>query len=595
MQSEKPSPLTSKWVLIAFGVVAVGLVALQAGPALGGDLQGNDDMMRMQQVRDLLSGERGWYDVSQRRLLTPEGGEMHWSRLPDLFIAAIIFLLQPLIGTRMAEGVAATLWPMIQLGWILAMVAVCLKRLGATLSGQLAGMFFLATSFALFNLVPGRIDHHGLGLALTLTGFAALLSPIRNARSAFIGGACVPVMLSVAIENLPAAAILIAGFSIAWVVRGGIEAGRLRIFGATLVVAALLTYVFDAPGAQGVRAVCDAYGQSHFVALLVGGAGLFVIATAAPSADTWRLRLALITVAGAVALATFIAINPSCLGNPYANVLDDVRTGWLSGVGEARNIAAVFADDPTQAVFYFGFGFAGVVAALVCLVRSPDGLRLVRSFLLAFCVLGFAVSLWQLRAAMMSHAFAAIAGGLLSGFAFQHWRQKRGGQAALILVLVALLASPAGWRLPGLLLPDTEEETDTADYDCTSAAALAQVAAAPSMVVFTPIDLGAPLIYHTPHYAMAAPYHRNVHALSRTLNIYTGPVSRAREKMARSGATHLLYCPGLSEMAAYAERAPNGFAAALETGDVPNWLVPTTSAETRTGDPVLYSIVFDRN
>ncbi|HIG23988.1 MAG TPA: hypothetical protein EYG02_00740 [Henriciella marina] len=595
MQSERPSPLASKWVLISFGLIVIGLVALQAGPALGGDLRGNDDMMRMQQVRDLLSGERGWYNVSQRRLLTPEGGEMHWSRLPDLFIAAIIFLLQPLIGTRMAEGVAATLWPMMQLGWILAMVAICLKRLGATLSGQLAGMFFLATSFALFNLVPGRIDHHGLGLALTLTGFAALLSPIRNARSAFLGGACVPVMLSVAIENLPAAALLIAGFSIAWIVRGGIEAGRLRIFGATLIVAALLTYVFDAPGAQGIRAVCDAYGQSHFVALLVGGAGLFVIATAAPSADTWRLRFALIATAGAVALATFIAINPSCLGNPYAGILDDVRTGWLSGVGEARNAAAVFADNAAQAVFYFGFGFAGVIAALICLLRAPDGLRLASSFLLAFCLLGFAISLWQLRAAMMSHAFAAIAGGLLTGFAFQHWRGKRGGQAALVLVLVALLASPAGWRLPGLVLPETEDETDAADYDCTSAAALAQVAAAPSMVVFTPIDLGAPLIYHTPHYATAAPYHRNVHALSRTLNIYTGPVSSAREKMSRSGATHLLYCPGLNEMAAYAERAPDGFAAALESGNIPNWLVATTPEENRTGDPILYSIVFDRN
>ena len=43
------------------------------------------------------------------------------------------------------------------------------------------------------------------------------------------------------------------------------------------------------------------------VALLVGGAGLFIIATAAPTADTWRLRFALIAIAGAVALATFIA------------------------------------------------------------------------------------------------------------------------------------------------------------------------------------------------------------------------------------------------------------------------------------------------
>ena len=74
MQPSRPSRETPLWPLVLLGALAVLIFALQAGPALGGDLRGNDDMMRMQQGRDLMTGERGWYDVSQRRLLTPEGG-----------------------------------------------------------------------------------------------------------------------------------------------------------------------------------------------------------------------------------------------------------------------------------------------------------------------------------------------------------------------------------------------------------------------------------------------------------------------------------------------------------------------------------------
>ena len=54
--------------------------------ASGGD---NDSLLRLVQVRDLLGGQ-GWFDLHQYRM-GPEGGfVMHWSRLVDAPIAAII-------------------------------------------------------------------------------------------------------------------------------------------------------------------------------------------------------------------------------------------------------------------------------------------------------------------------------------------------------------------------------------------------------------------------------------------------------------------------------------------------------------------------
>ena len=150
-------PDTPIWPLVGLVVIAIVIAALQAGPALGGDLRGNDDMMRMQQVRDLLSGDKSWFDVSQARLLTPEGGAMHWSRLPDLFMAAVILISQPIIGPSAAEALAAGLWPLLLLASVLALLSMVLSRLGVNLAGQLSAFFFFAGSAAIYNFWPGRI------------------------------------------------------------------------------------------------------------------------------------------------------------------------------------------------------------------------------------------------------------------------------------------------------------------------------------------------------------------------------------------------------------------------------------------------------
>ncbi len=592
MTTIQPRSQTPVWPLFLVGCAILAYAGLQAGPALGGDLLGSDDMMRMQQVRDLIAGQ-GWYDVSQKRLLTPEGGAMHWSRVPDLFLAAVVFMLQPLIGREVAESIAIISWPLFQLGWVLAALTVCLRRLAVPLSGQIAGLLVFCLSASLINFMPGRIDHHGLGIALSLTSLACLISPGRTARSAIVAGLSVATMLTIAIENLPVVGLVIAGFGMAWIVRGGIEAGRLRIFGATLVVAALITYVFDAPGAGGQRQVCDAFGQSHFVAMLVAGAGLFTIATIMPSAPDWKTRIVAMGIAGGLTAASFILINPGCLGDPYARLSGDVQSGWLSVVSEARTMPAVFADNVSLALYYYGFAFAGLVAAVIALITSLPGQKFPRGALLAVTVVAFLIATWQLRGISLAHAMSSVAAGWACGALVRRWLADRGAKTALALFAGVLAVTPAGWTLPRAVLPAPADDAPAAD--CRSKASFRPIAAAPRMIVFTPIDLGAPLIYHTRHYASAAPYHRNPSSIEMTLSVFGGSSETARAKIAMTGATHLLYCRGLSELETYAKRSPQGLAADLEAGRIPNWLIPlTTGAEDGEG-PIIYTIASDRN
>ena len=54
-----------------------------------------DDALRLVEVRDLIAGQ-SWFDVHQYRIAAPEGVPMHWSRLVDIPLAAMILALRPL-------------------------------------------------------------------------------------------------------------------------------------------------------------------------------------------------------------------------------------------------------------------------------------------------------------------------------------------------------------------------------------------------------------------------------------------------------------------------------------------------------------------
>src|SRR5260370_39180758 len=73
------------------------------------DAMSTDDAMRLVEVRDLIAGQ-AWFDLAQHRL-DPPGVSMHWSRVIDAPLAALILLLRPLAGAAAAGAVTFTPWP----------------------------------------------------------------------------------------------------------------------------------------------------------------------------------------------------------------------------------------------------------------------------------------------------------------------------------------------------------------------------------------------------------------------------------------------------------------------------------------------------
>ena len=136
-------------------------------------LKGTDDMLRMVNVRDLLAGQN-WFDLMQMRLGVEPGTLMHWSRLIDVPIAALVML-----GNAFSEGAgerfAAIVWPFLTFVAAIAGLLAGVRRASGS-SNMLPA--FIIGGFALTGsgvFESGVIDHHNVQLALTIWLIVTLL------------------------------------------------------------------------------------------------------------------------------------------------------------------------------------------------------------------------------------------------------------------------------------------------------------------------------------------------------------------------------------------------------------------------------------
>src|SRR5262249_495694 len=76
----------------------------------------------------------------------------------------------------------------------------------------------------------------------------------------------------------------------------------------------------------------------------------------------------------------------------------------------------------------------------------------------------------------------------------------------------------------------------------------------------------------TPHAAFGAPYPRNVKGNAVMLDIFLSPPREALPLLESLGVAYVTFCPGSPERYTYAAVAPDGLAAALSRGAIPDRL-----------------------
>ncbi|MBA2397695.1 MAG: GtrA family protein [Bradyrhizobium sp.] len=557
---------------LAGALLALCLHAAAGFPTLIAGHDDNDSLLRLVEIRDLMAGQ-GWFDLHQYRMGLPGGFVMHWSRLVDAPIAALILAGTAVTGSSAAgETFALLVWPTLLMAAALTFIA----RIARAVGGSFALLPALTIGGAALhfggNFAPGDIDHHNIQLTLTLTAMAALIIG-RGYISGISAGTACALMLAVGMETLPYVAVTGLTVSGVYLLGGRAEAIKATGFGLGFAAAAATAFVMTVPFGEWFAAQCDAYSIPQFSIALVCGLGLAAVATALPHGRSMARPGALL------ALATLIAVLvvtpfPQCLAGPYAGLDPRLQQYWLNEVSEAQPFWSVISNDWVKGVRYYVTPVLGLMVLRYRLRRhnTPEQWMLA-VFLAAAC----AVSLWQVRGATFALPIAAIALAAWVG----DWRQRAASASdrstMLRLALVWLVSLDIVWGAVAnaasvAMTKAASEPAASAQGTCNRTTDYAALAAGSPTTVLAISNLGAPILAFTRHRVLAGPYHRNIAGNLFALDAFMGTSEQARAMIRDSRIGMIAICRGNGETALLAGWAPTGFLAAFINGHEPDWL-----------------------
>lgn len=556
------------WLLcsIALLIASRGLI-----PHL--DFRDPDDALRLVQVRDWMAGQ-SWFDVTQYRINPPDGGAMHWSRLLDVPIAVLLWLVTPLAGQAMAESIVLALYPLLLLGLLFGVLADAVRRLAGPALSLFAVLLLAVTFPVLIQLQPMRIDHHGWQIimaALALDG-SLMRSP---RRSGIVTGIALALWLHISSEALPYAALFGALYGLKYL-RHAEQWGRLAAYlvAVTAGSTALLLAMHGWP--ESLLYYCDAMSPTFLIPLWV--ATLLVLALKALLPDG-RLtnRLAITALAGAGALIALSLTGRECLAGPFETLDPYVYRYWYLNIKEGLPIWDQGTATAVLIVAGPVLGLLGYVLALRAHKGTDEGARWLECLFLA--IGAFLVSLMVLRAMAVGNLFMLPGNAWLL---FQAVRKARAiGQVAprilATVATIALIPALPTAMLSTLLSEPKEQEaakSEKAQPPCLAARSLRGLDALPAAPLFAPLDIGPLLLVHTHHSVIATNHHRNQLAMAKVLRAFMSPEAKARQIITATPVQYLAYCPDSSEIHHYVKENPDGLAARLEAGKPPLWLKP---------------------
>lgn len=576
MTGQPTTRLDLRLVALIFVVAAATLVVrVNFGRAGTPYFADTDDAMRMVMVRDFLAGQ-GWHDLVQHRLNTPWGAELHWSRLIDVPIAALVLALTPFVGPSAAAIGAGYAWPLLLLFVLLWLSARLALRLVGP-EGVLPALVLPVLSPAITaEFTPGRVDHHNVVVLLILAMTLTAIEAIRRPRAALLCGLLAATALAIATESLPGIVAAVFVMGMIWVVDPA-RGTTTRGFGLAFAVGAMVHLALARPPSRWLEIACDMISPVYVGGALVVGA-IFGQVTLLPAPRTVWARFGLLGALGLSGGGTIAAAYPECLGGPYGQLDPWLLQHWIGAIVEAKPWAASLFDIPAYAI---AVGIPVLLAILVVLWRLwrvPEG-RAEWAMLLVFLLATGLVMLVQLRGARLAvmPAIPAAAWLILA------MRQR---YLARPRVLPALGLASAWLAFSGLVLaiavtmlvnlsPGRAQQVAAAragKEPCLVPAAFADLRAMPPERIMSPIDLGAHLLLETPHSVVAAPYHRNEAGVLDAFHFLNEPIGTARTVLDKRGIGLVVTCPAMAEMQGMGETADDSFVRLSEAGNLPHWL-----------------------
>jgi hypothetical protein len=554
------------WLAGAWLVAAVLMTLLSLGTIAERQFPDPDDVMRLLQVRDWIGGQ-SWFDVTQHRLNPPDGVPMHWSRLVDIPIAAVILLLRPFAGAQGAETAALVAVPLITLGVAMLLVqrvGLKLMNAGPALAAAIATPLSLG---GLKQMRPMRIDHHGWQIVMALAGLLAALDP-KPRRSGAVTGAAMAVWMNISMEGLPFAAAFGVLFAWQWLADPG-ATERLRFYLGSLAVSSLLLFGLTHWPSTWAHQPHDVITLAHLAAFAMA-AGTCAVAVR-PQVAQLRTRVLSLASAGALSLAAAFAVDPHWLVGPFGSLDPIVRTFWYDRVDEGLPVWQVDWRESAIGLAQPLVGLIGAAFALCCTSGAQRRLWAIYAFVLFALTLG---GLFVIRTETTASVLALPGTAFLCALALGRARNSSLMPARVVGTAAALCIMTPAYAVP-ISMTRVDQRLETAARawgDCMMKSEVEKLRALPTGYIAAPLDITPAILVGTDHRALATGHHRNATGMRDAIRLFVFPAERAEEIAARRQFDYIVFCPGAPEAIRYANQGPRGLSAMLRAGKAPEWL-----------------------
>lgn len=558
---------------IAATLAVLAIAAASGFRQLAGNAD-NDSTLRLVEVRDLIAGQ-GWFDLHQYRMGLDDGLLMHWSRLVDAPIAAIVLAVRAVTGSQAAAETAALIvWPLILFGIAIYLLLRIARQVGDDDAVFPTLILGTATLYYGGAFGTGSLDHHNIQLVLMLATVFFMLRVAEKPRSAGLASLCCVLMLAIGMETVPyvaAAGLAVAG---GFLFKGEEAASAAASFGSAFAATSAAVFVATVPSTQWSAAYCDAYSAVQFAIGIVAGLGLWAVATIPALRKTLVWRAASLVLLGACVGAVAAIYFPQCLSDPYAGLPLMLKSYWLDAVDEAQPLWRMLASDPEAVAGHYMTVLIGL-AVLALRIRKV-GLRRQEVVLAVMLVAALLVSIWQVRGSRFSLPLACVP---LAIWVAQ-WRRRAvtvpGTASSLKMAGAWIVSFNVTWILLAVgvwhLFAPAEAKEELIAEKCYKRIDYDLLAAMPADRVLVISNLGASVLSKTPHSVLAGPYHRNVAGNLAALNAFMGSPSQAAAIIKENGIGMVAFCRGNNETKFLAKRAPDGLLAGMLAGEIPGWL-----------------------
>lgn len=539
--------------LVVFTMAQTLMVRLGSPNLLDGELWDSDSYMWMERARQLTSGA-GWFDHRNARIDPPAGFILHWTRPMDALLLAGAWMLTPMLGFE-----AALFWwgaatgPVLFIASAAAYVWAARPLLPHT-AHWLPPLILACQPAFLVGFLVGRPDHQSLLILLFILflgcALRLALAPGSTGRAAF-AGVVAALGLWVSIQFLPIVAVLLAVLLAAWISGERPVAAMLAIFCATVSLGMAAALLVEYGGAAFDARPLDTLSPGHL--WLFGLATLFWIAAAASPLTRKRERLLFLALAGGIGGGLLWLAAPDLFTRPIGPTDPLQLAIYLEHIRELQPAVRLNSDigwSELVAVAILRLGIA-VPAILFLLHRfwhSEERERRAWGLLAVATAIYVPMALLQLRWSIYALAvlilpYAALAATALRALTRVKWPRFTGlvvRPLVAALICVWIYVPALGFGLSAIPGAATRTESSCRTTPVMRFLGAPEGLGARPLTVLAFVDLGAKILYFTPHSVLSIANHRPQPGFTRTLRIMSETDAATAVGALRAGGIDLV-------------------------------------------------------